>query len=50
MNKLYFTRAGFLHLALAHEGIILLILHIHMYFRYTKTQVYTSKLYRILVQ
>ena len=31
---------AFLHPALALEGLILLKLHIHIYFRYTKTPVY----------
>ena len=50
MNEFYegsgvYTHVFFLHPANSHEGLILLILHI--YFRYIKTG-YTSKLYRIL--
>ena len=41
------TQVFFLHPANSQEGLILLILHMHIYFRYIKTR-YTSKLYRIL--
>ena len=33
----------FLHPAFAHEGLILLILHIHTYFRYNKTKKYIER-------
>ena len=45
-NTLFYEGSG---VDTGHEGLILLILHIHMYFRYNKTKKNTSKWYRILV-